>query len=132
MYISFTQRHTHTPHNSETTIDIRVHVWFTSDTTVLEFTIPNVYSTYTHNTQSAIDVRMHGSQVMHTVCVRSAKLIWHMRTHNTKNTIDMRMHAWFTVDDAHCSSPLYLVYIPTYTYTYHLILQTTTDIRMHT
>ena len=67
---------------------------------------------------------MHGSQVMPTDRLRYSKNIFHMHTpHNTQATVGNRMRTSFTQSDGHCSSLLCLVYIPTSTYTYHLILK---------
>ena len=58
---------------------------------------------------------------MHTFRVNNHKCIF-QNIGNTQKTTDIRMHAWLT-SDAHCLSQLYLVYIPTYTYTYQLSLK---------
>ena len=88
---------------------------------LFESTMPSEYS-HIHTTFYTSRYRHQDACMVHKSCTLLEFTIpsVHVTLINThiilKLTIDIRMYTWFT-SDAHCTSPLSPVYIPTYTHT---------------
>ena len=111
-----------TPHNTQTTIDVSIHEWFTSDEQCSNPLSQCIFR-HTHTTLYTNCYRHQDAFMVHNWCTLfdfRIPGIYSTNTPRTQSTIRNRMHAWFTIDVLFSVS-LSQVCIPHRHTTYHIL-----------